>query len=110
MKRRFLRILVAVSLLLTAGSATLCAKGWESVKSERTSTTRVVAKDTEMEVRSGKGLIVVSTSKPVTIKVYSILGQLVSQETLPAGTSYYSVNSHGVFIVKVGNLTCKVSL
>lgn len=97
-------------LALLAGVAPSYARGWESVKSDKTATTRTVAKDSELEVRAGKGLIVVSTSKPVTIKVYSILGQLVSQETLPAGTSYFSVNSHGVFIVKVGNLTCKVSL
>lgn len=108
--KKIIRILAVFAVLaVLPPSPSLYGKGWESSRTEK-STTRLVGKNSEIEVRSGKGLIQVTASRPVTIKVYSILGQLISQETLPAGTSYYIVNSHGIFIIKVGDLTCKVSL
>ena len=110
MKHFLIKLLFCLSVAFMLSPGETYARGWESSKTEKTGSTRVVAKDAETEIRSGKGMIVVSVSRPAVIKVYSILGHLVSQETLPAGTSYYSMNTHGVYIVKVGNLTCKVSL
>lgn len=84
-------------------------KGWETVKTEIIGTKRVV-KDQEIEIRTAPSLIVVTSSQPVQIKIFSILGRLISSETLPPGTSRLSVDSHGVYIVKVGELTCKVAI
>jgi len=69
-----------------------------------------VFRSSEIEVRAAKGAIYVTTSRPVQVKVFSILGQLVSQETIPAGTSRLALGSHGIFIVKIADVTCKVAL
>lgn len=82
---------------------------WETPKTERTEIP-VAARDTDVTIRATKGTIIVTANKPVQIKVFSILGQLISNETLPAGTSQLNVSTHGVFIVKTGELTCKVAL
>lgn len=103
-----IRLVLAVLMGAIPFVSTVSARTW--VKSEKASQSKVVAKDVDIEVRSGKGMIIVSTAKSVQVKVYSILGKLISQDTIPAGTSYFSVNSHGVFIVKIGDLTCKVAL
>lgn len=68
-----------------------------------------VARDNDVEIRVSPGHVVVIASQPVQIKVFTILGQVVSNESLPAGTSRLPL-SHGVYIVKVGDLTCKIAV
>lgn len=82
---------------------------WEQVRSER-SDVKTVASDSDTEIRTAKGVVVVVASRPVQVKIYTILGQLVSRETLPQGISQISIAPHGVYIIKTGDLTCKVAL
>lgn len=82
---------------------------WEQVKSER-SDSKTIVKDADTEIKVARGMIVVSASRPVQVKVYTILGQLVNKETLPQGISQISISPHGVYIIKIGDLTCKVAL
>ena len=100
---------VAVGLMLTAAPLHAAQPKWEQTKTEHQDA-KTVVKETDIEIRTGKGIIVVNSSKPVQIKVYTILGQLVSRENLPAGTSQLSVQAHGVYIIQSGELTCKVAL
>lgn len=109
MSRRLIRIFIALAVFLAVGfvsSAT--ARNWEPVRVV-ISGLKTVAHDSEVEIRVGSGCLVVSTSQQVQIKVFTILGQIVSSETIPAGVSRLNL-SHGVYIVKVGDLTCKVAV
>lgn len=94
-------------------AATLCAYAapskWEPAKGERHEA-KTIVRDSETEIRVGRGIILVNSSKPVQIKVYTILGQLVSKENLPPGSSQLSVQAHGVYIIKTPDLTCKAAL
>lgn len=107
---RRLRVFLAAAVLFAASlSPVLCsAKGWEAVRAD-VSGLSSVAHDDDVEVRIAPGHVVVVASQPVQIKVFTILGQVVSSDTLPAGTSRLSL-SHGVYIVKVGELTCKIAV
>ena len=102
--------LLIISIAFAMPVPSYCAaKNWEALKSERADSKQIV-KEAEIEIRTAKGAIIVTTSRPVQIKVFTILGQLVSNETLPAGTSQLTLGTHGIFIVKTGGLTCKVAL
>ena len=107
---RSLRVFVAVAALLAAAICpSLCeAKGWEAVRAD-VSGLNSVAHDNDVEIRVSPGHVVVVASQSVQIKVFTILGQVVSSETLPAGTNRLQL-SHGVYIVKVGDLTCKIAV
>lgn len=120
MKSRFLknplvklRHIAALALLFiaaVAASPSYAAQGkWEQIKSER-SDTRTIAKDSDTEIKIAKGVVVVNTTKQVQVKIYTILGQLISRETLPPGMSQISILPHGVYIIKIGDLTCKAAL
>lgn len=109
MKRRLCR-LVAVLMASMAVMMPLSsfAKGWEPVRTD-VSGLNSVARDNDVEIRVSPGHVVVVASQAVQIKVFTILGQVVSSETIPAGTSRLPL-SHGVYIVKVGDLTCKIAV
>lgn len=105
-------LVAAVAFLLAlAGPAagTLCARNWEPVKSEPVNV-KQVAKEAEIEIKTAPGTILIISSKGAQVKVFTILGQLVSDETVPPGMSRFQINAHGVYIIKVGDLTCKVAL
>ncbi len=102
-----LSIALAVGILSVAS---IQARGWELTRIDQMSEGRVVVKQTDIEIRTSRGMIMISTNHPIQIKVYSILGQLVTQANVPAGTSRLTVAAHGVYIVKVGDITCKVAV
>lgn len=110
---RRLKTYIVTALLLTATSVAVpaysAAKGWEQVKSERVNAKPVV-RETDIEIKSAPGYIIVNANHSVQIKVFTILGRVVSSETLPAGRSQLQVPAHGVYIVKIGDLTCKVAV
>lgn len=107
--RPILTLAVFVLTAVTPFAASLHARTWESMKTER-SDARSVARETDIEVKTASGILIVSTNVRTSVKVYTILGQLVSSETIGPGTLQYRVGAHGVYIVKVGSLTCKVAL
>ena len=82
---------------------------WEALKTERTDT-RQVGKDAETEIKTANGAIIITTARQVEIKVFSIIGRQVSQEALPPGTHQLQLPTHGVYIVKVDDFTCKVAI
>ncbi len=101
-------VVMAVLSLAIMMPAISFAKGWEPVRTD-VSGLNAVARGNDVEIRVSPGHVVVVTSQPVQIKVFTILGQVVSNESLPAGTSRLPL-SHGVYIVKVGDLTCKIAV
>lgn len=107
---RRLRTFLAVAVVSVAVFCPLAsyAKGWEAVRTD-VSGLNAVARDNDVEVKVAPGHLVISSPQAVQIKVFTILGQLVSNETLPAGVNRLSL-SHGVYIVKVGDLTCKIAV
>ena len=112
MLKRLKTYLSVTLLLIAAMSATpayAASKGWEQIKTERADAKPVV-RDTELEIKTASGLIIVNTNHPVQIKVFTILGRLVNSETLQQGKSQLQLPAHGVYIVKVGGLTCKVAV
>lgn len=101
--------LIISLLLLTAAAEPTHARSWEAAKTERTDARRV-AKEADVEVKAARGIVIVTANKPVKIEIFTILGQLVSSDTLPAGTSQMQITAHGIYIVKIGELTVKVAL
>lgn len=109
MYRRLCGLIVIVAVILSvAMPLPSFAKGWEPVRTDVPGL-NPVARDNDVEIRVSPGQVVVIASQSVQIKVFTILGQVVSSESLPAGTSRLQL-SHGVYIVKVGDLTCKIAV
>lgn len=63
-----------------------------------------------IEIYGSKGTITIVTPKRITVRVYTILGQMVSQAVLQPGTSELKLGSRGIYLVRIGNLTQKVAI
>lgn len=63
-----------------------------------------------VEIFGRDGVITIRTTRRVQVRVFTILGQLVSQATLNPGTAELKVGARGIYIVKVDNFTQKVPL
>ena len=108
-RRRYILTLFISLALLTAPCLSL-AKGWEPVKSEKTHGNKKVVSESELEILASGGVIYIVTSKSVNIKIFTILGSRIADDTLAPGTYQFAVPTHGVYIIKAGDLTCKVAV
>lgn len=100
----------AVLMLGTCSVSNAMSKGWESTRIEQWNTAKSVMRDLDLEVKASSGSIVVQSNHPVQIKIFTILGRLVTSETVPSGAFRFTFPVHGVYIVKIGDMTCKVAV
>lgn len=106
-RKRF--ITIAFAILSILASPGLEAKGWEKVKTFSAEAKSVV-KEEGTEILAVNNTIIVSTTQPVEIKIFTILGRIVTQDSLEPGVFRYVIPAHGVYIVKTETLTCKVAV
>lgn len=107
--RQLLAILALVLWAMTASSA---APRWESVDTpvEMEVISDQKSDDALVEMTVKEGYVYIGSSRPVTVKVFTILGQLISQESLSAGTHRLRMTTRGVYILKVGTSTRRVTI
>ena len=63
-----------------------------------------------VEIYGSNGVITIVTTKRITVRVYTILGQMISQTTLQPGTSELRLGSRGIYLVRIANITQKVAI
>lgn len=103
---RILRIAFLAVLLAAAPISTAAADSWEHIEQVRPDH----SEGERIDVEVSESYIYVSTNKVVTVKICTILGQLVSQEKLPAGVSRIRLAQRGVYILKAGSITRRVNI
>lgn len=111
MKRFFTMVMIVFASISFANSV-VAQLQWRTTTSEiSTPNSPSPQSSTDgVEITSQDGNIIVKVSHKAQVKVFTILGQLVSQAELNPGTSVLKLNSRGIYIVKVGNVTQKVAM
>lgn len=107
-KRRLTGILTAIVF----GWATVFAAqpAWEEVTSPQSSLVQSFEMEGQTEVVVRDGYIYIWSQVPVTVKLFSILGQQIHQETVQPGIHRLRLNSKGIFILRAGSLTKRITL
>ncbi len=108
MRRLVLTVFAAIAVF-SAGNAA----AWETVDRADQATAHVQADRADSDqpdVWVRGGYVYITTSRPVTVKIFSILGQLISQENVPVGTYRLQLASRGIYILKAGTLTRRITL
>ncbi len=107
------RLLVILALVLTLGleNVALAEVQWRETNREVQGKTWNDPRQSDgIEIYGRNGTITIVTPKRINVRVYTILGQMVSQATLQPGTSELRLGSRGIFLVRIGNLTQKVAI
>ena len=64
----------------------------------------------KFEVTVKNGYIYVYSPRSITVQLYSILGQLITQQAVSQGTTRIKAPSRGVYILKAGSVTRRVTV
>lgn len=106
-KQLSLVILLAVGVSFGSFAA---SKNWEAARVEHVNSTKTVMREAEFEIRAGSGQVIVQSNHPAQVKIFTILGRLVNSETVSSGSYRFQLPAHGVYIVKIGDKTCKIAV
>lgn len=111
--KRFKNILSRLAIVTVALAmsmpAAFAAPQWTALNLDTTSA-KTIVKDPEIEILTLPSVIFVHISQTSKIEVFTILGRLVSSEVLAPGSYEFHSDAHGVFIVKIKDITCKVAI
>ncbi len=92
---------------MLAASGAESTRQWERM--QEVSASELVDADV-ISVQQRDGYIYVSNSRTVEVKVFSIVGRLISQAELKPGISRLKMNTKGLYIVKIGEKTLKIAV
>ena len=106
------KLIVILALILSMSSSVISAKvQWREISGEVQGKSLTDPRSTDgVEIFQRSGTIIIKTTRAIQVKVFTILGQLVSQATLQPGRSELRINTRGIYLVKVGNITQKVAI
>lgn len=104
-RRLFITLLVAVGVVLTS----MASSPWEEVRTVVPGMERVDS-EAAVDIAVRDNYVYVSCSRPVTVKVFTILGQLISQETLQPGIRRLRISAKGIYILKIGGITRRITI
>lgn len=105
LQSRLIPLLIALAIAVPTVVAAPNQAKWETVE-----TVASELSDERVDVSVHDGYIYISTRRPVNVKIFTILGQLVSQASVPAGTSRFKVAARGIYILKAGSATIKITI
>ncbi|MBD5251370.1 MAG: T9SS type A sorting domain-containing protein [Barnesiella sp.] len=107
--RRLLAILLLATAMFAAQGA---APKWEEVNTPPVELTADTNADNESSGHTvvKNGYVYIYTSEPVTVKIFTILGQLISTEKVAPGTHRLKINTRGIYILKLGSMTRRITI
>jgi hypothetical protein len=101
---------IIMALIIAVATASAAAPGWEEVNSPRQEIVQSIDMDNTTDVYVRDGYIYIWSQRPVNVKLVSILGQQLRQDTVPAGLHRLRLNTKGIFILRAGSLTKRITL
>lgn len=108
MKRLIIRLTTVAALTLLSVPA-VAAPSWEKVAIRQSEVTEMVDADA-VEVSVYDGSIYLTLNSKTEVKVFTILGQLVARQKLEAGTWRMPLSARGIYILKAGSVTRRITI
>lgn len=104
---RYLLIAIIISTsILTARSDT----AWETLDTSTSVRNEQVVENNDIHISSHDGYVYLSTPHSTNVKIFSILGQLISQKDIKAGSYRIRLASKGIYILRAGSITRRITI
>ena len=71
---------------------------------------KAVTTQPDIEIFSAPNVIMLKVNENVEVRLYTILGKLISAQQLDPGIFQYHMDSHGIYIIKTEKTSCKVAI
>ena len=84
-------------------------KNWQETKNITTNF-KAVSSQPEIDVFSAPNIIKVKVNQETEVRIFTILGKLISSQILKPGIYEYRMDSHGVYIIKTDENSCKIAI
>lgn len=107
---RKLLIIFILALTTVVPAVAVNAPEWEEVTAPAVATAQTIDRDSELDIVVRDGYIYLWCEKTVTVKLFSILGQQISSRTLKPGMHRIKLSSRGIYILRAGTLTRRITL
>lgn len=113
------RVLLSLLLIVSSVPALWSAPGlrWEEVNDSAARSfihmnpeTKIPGEEEGVEIFARDGYIYISTDHDIPVRVISILGQLIGEGNLHPGVYRMPMKSRGIYIIKAGMATVRVTL
>lgn len=108
-----LRIVWFIGILLTTGCLVAqlheLPNHWIEAKTIN-GNFKAVTSQPDIEVFSAPNIIMVKVNHEVEVRIYTILGKLISAQNLQPGIYQHQIDSHGIYIVKTDDTSCKIAI
>lgn len=102
-------VAVILSLALLLCALPVAAKSQLERMDERPVSVRMESVENERAVIGCRdGIIYITAMAPVEVRVFNILGQLITSSSLRPGSYRLAIEAHGIYIVKIGSATRRV--
>lgn len=107
----FVIIMAMILLVPVYAQAPTKSPQWEvvSVVDQTQASPNAATPEIDVQVNDD-GAILITTDRATNIKVFSILGQLITQRNVSAGTVRLRMEARGIYILKAGTTTRRISL
>ncbi|MDE7024642.1 MAG: hypothetical protein K2O88_02035 [Paramuribaculum sp.] len=105
LRKLILSIIVMASVL----SADASVRTWESAERFPVSVEQVAQPD-DISVAVYEGYVYVFVRQQTHVKLFTLLGQVIVQDTLAPGVYRYKLTSRGIYLLKAGTSTRRITL
>lgn len=106
------RFLTTIILLLLSVTAAEASQRWEEVsRMPRLTTEQRTDSDADaITVETDDGYVYVAIKQRTAVKIFTILGQPIVQETLQPGIYRFRLKVRGIYLLKAGETTRRLTI
>ena len=108
-KKILLFLILAVSFCSQMAIAQSHPKTWHEAKSI-SGNFKAVSTQPEIEIFSAPNIIMIKVNQESEVRIFTILGKLISSQSLKPGIYEYHMDAHGVYIIKTENNSSKIAI
>ena len=102
-------LFIALSVISSVMDANTHEPQWQEAKSI-TGNFKAISSQPDIEVFSAPNVIMVKVNQNVQVRIFTILGKLISDQHLEPGIFQFHLDSHGIYIIKTDETSCKIAL
>ena len=98
-----------LTVALSSANIAALPNDWESTKHEHPEA-KAVSRNSIVDIKTMPSLLLINVTQTARVEIFTILGRVISDRVLQPGSYEFELPAHGIYIVKVGELTCKVAV